>query len=369
MQYAKRKIISIAIIAGLWAGNVNAFPAIDYPSIPLGVQENLQKIKEYGGRIHQYTTKMQNFMDNTVGKIAVSTSVNSSSLVKQLGFTEDVKNIKTQEQFAPLTDVCNVMVSKKDESDDIEIAGMTTERSRMQSDRSVTAISFKEGLVTHGDDKNTELELNQEKLKDDRNKSTMDRIKGKTPELWAEYSSPEERVLEIQAKAGNPKPYDGDLMMNPRAYMTYSKDQKEAVETMVSDIIVPPYDPEAGIDSSASEDILLSILKKHLHYQLIHDTMTQNYMNRVQVNGGISKLEKVDQTDIYYFRGDDTRDSLFHRAGNDLDELTPTTMLREQTLMQASQIHRSLEEYKLNLNKEVLLAQNILLKLEEQANE
>lgn len=364
MQYAKRKIISIAIIAGLMSGNAEAFPAIDYPSVPVAVQENLQKVKVYGETIYLYKTEMQQFLDQTVGKMSLSAMITQTDIVKSLGLAEDNKNLRTKEEHEPKQDICEIIAVKHNQTEaNGDKANKVLDASIKQSDRSVSSIMFKEDLVTDGAGKNTDIEVNQDVIKAQRDIAIIEKIKSKSPELFTKYDSPDERVEAALENAGTAKPYNGDLMMNPRMYMTYNAEEEDAVGTMISDILVPPYDPSLPMDSSMNESIVYDVLNINLHYSFVHDILTDNAKTRTQLLGGISEMDEQDRMDKTYFR--EKGSSLFHKMGNNLDEYTPTKLSREQAIMQAYQIHMSLKEYKNNLKKEIMLAQNILLKLEE----
>ncbi len=367
MQFAKQKVIKIMVLTTLLLPMPSrAFIVLDYINVPPSVAKNIQIAKEYGLRGKMYYDQFNLTVGNALAKMSLDMNLGQMEISKKLGLNENLYNLKLKEMMASKKDVCNILVLSDSNSDDAcGSKDNVRQAADIQVSRSLSAFMNKSGVNTIGDNKNSDGVVNYNLAKNKMIKKIASKVESEHEYLFKEYSSELKLQKALAENSGKPKPFDGDLMMNPDAYLIYNSEEKDAMRDMISNFISPPYDGGTNTDASYNAEYTVEQMKGHLNTQILHDILTANYGNRVQVGDGLSEMVKMDELSKYYFSGgDDIENTLFHNIGISGDEITPSVMVRESALMQALQIHNSINEFKRMLVKETMLAQKLLLKVE-----
>ncbi|WP_274060373.1 hypothetical protein, partial [Vibrio parahaemolyticus] len=177
--------------------------------------------------------------------------------------------------------------------------------------------------------------------------------------------SDSERIEALQAQIEAPMSTQGDYMMNPNAFLNYSQKEEEAMKDFVN-LVIPPYVNPNAYAKAGDDDELIKDLSQQVKRSALHSVLSNNVAERIPNDEGVSKLALLNETDKYYWKGEDSsggvEDTFVTRLNTEVLTMTSTPIMREQALMMATRIQYAIDEYKQNLEKEYMLANEIIEK-------
>ncbi|EGR2220706.1 hypothetical protein ACJO1P_04855 [Vibrio parahaemolyticus] len=373
MRFVRKKVASVALAVGLvCSGNALAFPTIDYPEIPPSVLENIRKVKQHGELIATYTTWIDQNVNTYLMRIESTLGISFMKNNKTLKLNESLHNLKVQEQSQPLTNVCGIIAKRPTATSNTGNAQKTANEADNYAYNSVASYSLntkdrsasdrKVKIISSDSERNINTQAGRVA---EFNSKIVNNYKELKPGFSDIELSDSERIEALQAQIEAPMSTQGDYMMNPNAFLNYSQKEEEAMKDFVN-LVIPPYVNPNAYAKAGDDDELIKDLSQQVKRSALHSVLSNNVAERIPNDEGVSKLALLNETDKYYWKGEDSsggvEDTFVTRLNTEVLTMTSTPIMREQALMMATRIQYAIDEYKQNLEKEYMLANEIIEK-------
>ncbi|KOE92712.1 hypothetical protein ACS91_01895, partial [Vibrio parahaemolyticus] len=353
-------------------GNALAFPTIDYPEIPPSVLENIRKVKQHGELIATYTTWIDQNVNTYLMRIESTLGISFMKNNKTLKLNESLHNLKVQEQSQPLQNVCTIIAKRPTATSTTGNAQKTASEADNYAYNSVASYSLNTKERSASDRKVKIISFDEERKVDTQsgrvaefNSKIVNNFKELKPGFSDINLSEAERIEALQAQIEAPMSTQGDYMMNPNAFLNYSPEEEQAMKDFVN-LVIPPYVNPNAYAKAGDDDELIKDLSQQVKRSALHSVLSNNVAERIPNDDGVSKLALLNETDKYYWKGEDAsggvEDTFVTRLNTEVLTMTSTPIMREQTLMMATRIQYAIDEYKQNLEKEYMLANEIIEK-------
>ncbi|EQM47905.1 hypothetical protein D051_0086 [Vibrio parahaemolyticus VPCR-2010] len=371
MRFVRKKVASVALaVALVCSGNALAFPTIDYPEIPPSVLENIRKVKEHGELIATYTTWIDQNVNTYLLRIESTFGISFMKNNKTLKLNESLHNLKAQEQSQPLQNVCSIIAKRPTATSTTGNAQKTATEADNYAYNSVASYSLNTKERSSSERKVKIISSDEERKVDTQsgrvaefNSKIVNNFKELKPGFSDINLSESERYEALQAQIEAPMSTQGDYMMNPNAFLNYSAEEEQAMKDFVN-LVIPPYVNPNAYAKAGDDDELIKDLSQQVKRSALHSVLSNNVAERIPNDDGVSKLSLLNETDKYYWKGEDSsggvEDTFVTRLNTEVLTMTSTPIMREQTLMMATRIQYAIDEYRQNLEKEYMLANEII---------
>lgn len=306
--------------------------------------------------------KMYNKTANMTIRLQLETNEKQLTFKKKAKLHEELYNLRLQEQTAPFAGVCDVIA--RAETPDQEASRKNYMSA--QADTWVANSSTFTHQIAGSASSTSSRSINELETQNAKQVARATALKEDHPYLFKSYDTDAKRQEAYANNTATPKPYEGDMLMNPHFFTNYDDDQLAAVKLMVNEYLVPPYAPTDTPVATDDPESAANHLRIQQRYQLAHDAFTDVYTTRMPIDNGISQLARDEALDDYYYNGvdSDPSTSILFKVGNSDDDYGPTTMKRLNVLMDAHEIHQQIQEYKRDLITEAILTTQLSLALE-----
>lgn len=335
--------------------------------------ENLLQItrlfERYRDILGDYTDKLNldKYLHNI--KMEMESNLTAYSNQETLKHEENLHNAEIAEMSQPVEEICEIIASKPDQSVTneriIAVAKMQDAHQAMSvgghtHDKTNVGITSENGKLTEVSGAVARKTFVQKKFEMD--KAIVENLKDQKSCLLESFSSKDAWIQACEGQADNPTSIQGEYIMSSNAYFSHDSETSEAMRDLVK-LVAPPYMTDsAGENSVSNKDVVEDIRNQTmsaLASSMLHDVVAR----RTPGEETESEMALMDALDGFYYGNINTpyEETLAAKFSNSVLS-TPTLLMREMAEMQAMNIHLSLMEYKLSLNKEVALSNRLINK-------